>query len=601
MARSFAVLCASVLVACLLGGCGGGGGGGGGGGSGGAISFTAAAFSAGEDGTVITTITVQRVGGSGDVSVTVALTDGAAVAPADYANAPVVLTWLAGDNTNKTFAVPIVNDHDDEQDELLTMTLGSPTGGATIGSPASATLTIVDDDAAGTVQFDAATYTYGEDGTTPAAIMVTRTGGMDGVIQVTVTGIDGTASSDPQLAAEPGDYTLSFVVTFADQFAGPVLVPLTIFNDPLPEQDETFTAQLMSPTNGAVLGALSSATVTLTDDDGSMFEVQGFVINGLFGASLAKVGGRLAIGAPGHNTSGEVILNDFGGNFLFLQAEPFAQQFGVALASRGSDLLVGSSGNAYLYDSGGNNIGSFTSGLDGFGMTVAFHQGGLLIGAPDAFGGAGAVNVYDPAGLFLQTIVGKDVEGFGSALSGASSGLAAIGAPGDTGTVHMFGGPVGGPLTLGLVIDNPFPSASSPSFGAAIAQQGNLVVVGAPDEDTLGTNDGRVYLFNGGPVTTWLPPVLVPLNGRFGANVLITSNGLICVQQEGGGINGTGQVFVFDQGGAVLATFDPPAIAPNSDFGSAMVEFDGALVIGAPKYPAVLQQGSVFFFKLPTP
>jgi hypothetical protein len=56
------------------------------------------------------------------------------------------LSWAGGDSANKTFSVPIINDGIHEDDETLTLTLRSPTGGATIGSPGTVTLTIIDDD-----------------------------------------------------------------------------------------------------------------------------------------------------------------------------------------------------------------------------------------------------------------------------------------------------------------------------------------------------------------------------------------------------------------------------------------------------------------------
>ena len=42
--------------------------------------------------------------------------------------------------------------------------------------------------------------------------------------------------------------------------------PVVIINDAINEVDETFTAVLSSPT-GAIIGAASAATVTITDDD----------------------------------------------------------------------------------------------------------------------------------------------------------------------------------------------------------------------------------------------------------------------------------------------------------------------------------------------
>jgi uncharacterized delta-60 repeat protein len=54
------------------------------------------------------------------------------------------VTWPAGDATNKTVSLPIVDDFVDESDETLTLTLTPLIGGATTGTYSSATLTIID-------------------------------------------------------------------------------------------------------------------------------------------------------------------------------------------------------------------------------------------------------------------------------------------------------------------------------------------------------------------------------------------------------------------------------------------------------------------------
>lgn len=56
------------------------------------------------------------------------------------------VTWLAGDATDKTITLPIVDDTVDEPDETLTLTLTPLTGGASTGTNGSATLTILDND-----------------------------------------------------------------------------------------------------------------------------------------------------------------------------------------------------------------------------------------------------------------------------------------------------------------------------------------------------------------------------------------------------------------------------------------------------------------------
>jgi hypothetical protein len=92
-------------------------------------------------------VTVTRAGDlSGATSVNYASADGTATAGDDYTAVSGTLTFGGGE-TSKTIQIPIINDSDDEPDETFTLALSGPTGGATLGAPSAATLTINDDDA----------------------------------------------------------------------------------------------------------------------------------------------------------------------------------------------------------------------------------------------------------------------------------------------------------------------------------------------------------------------------------------------------------------------------------------------------------------------
>jgi len=111
----------------------------------GSLQFAVAGYSVSEDGGGIT-VTVSRQGGSsGAVSVDFATADGSAAAGQDYVPAAGTLNF-AGGVTSRTFTIAILDDTLYEGDETLTVTLSNTTGGATLGSPASALLTIVDND-----------------------------------------------------------------------------------------------------------------------------------------------------------------------------------------------------------------------------------------------------------------------------------------------------------------------------------------------------------------------------------------------------------------------------------------------------------------------
>lgn len=94
------------------------------------------------------TITVERVDGSdGAASVKYGTAAGTAKGGKDFTPRTGTLRWASGDQSPKTFEVPIKNDTAREQDESFAIRLSKATG-ATIGT-SNATVTIKDDDGAG--------------------------------------------------------------------------------------------------------------------------------------------------------------------------------------------------------------------------------------------------------------------------------------------------------------------------------------------------------------------------------------------------------------------------------------------------------------------
>src|SRR5262245_13006764 len=241
MTRFLGVVFVLAVTVVLLGGCGGNGGGG----NHAIISFAGTSFSVDEDGTPVMQITLTRTGSSNnDVSATVVLTDGTATGgppplapPVDYDNTPIVVTWLSGDTADKMVTVPVLDDHQDEPDETVDLSLSNFTGGAIAGLVNTATLTIVDNDVAGSSQFSSAFYSYNEDGTPNSAVTIQRVGGMDGDISAHIISTDGTANSDPSSPVEPVDYApIDTTVTFLDQVTTDIVLVIPgIVQDLLPE------------------------------------------------------------------------------------------------------------------------------------------------------------------------------------------------------------------------------------------------------------------------------------------------------------------------------------------------------------------------------
>lgn len=92
-------------------------------------------------------LTVKRNGSAaGAASVTYSTQDGTAAAGQDYTAVSGTLSWDSGDSSDRTITVPILNDAVFyEGEESFTVTLSGLTG-ISVGSPATATVTIVDDD-----------------------------------------------------------------------------------------------------------------------------------------------------------------------------------------------------------------------------------------------------------------------------------------------------------------------------------------------------------------------------------------------------------------------------------------------------------------------
>ena len=91
-------------------------------------------------------LTVTRTGGStGVISVDYATSDGTATVGGDYTTASGTLSFADG-MTSQSFSVVILDDALFEGDEGFSVTLSNAAGGASLGTPATANVTITEDD-----------------------------------------------------------------------------------------------------------------------------------------------------------------------------------------------------------------------------------------------------------------------------------------------------------------------------------------------------------------------------------------------------------------------------------------------------------------------
>jgi hypothetical protein len=206
------------------------------------------------------TVTVDRTGGSGGaIGVTYGEVNGSAVAGTDYTATSGTLKWADGDATPKTFSVPVSNAAPFSGSKSFTIDLSSPTGGAALGSPNSASISIAGDAVAavGTLQLSSSGYSVAQSGGS-LTVTVNRTGGSNGVVSVAYSAANGTADAGADFTASGG--TLNWVS--GDAASKTFSIPIS--NATPFSGSKTFSVSLSSPGGGATLGSPSSANVTIT-------------------------------------------------------------------------------------------------------------------------------------------------------------------------------------------------------------------------------------------------------------------------------------------------------------------------------------------------
>ena len=231
---------------------------------GGALVFSAPSFNVQEPLSgvlpVKATVTVKRTGGTASgVVVPWSTSNGSAVEPGDYT--PVTsgsLTFDAG-VAQKTFTVDVLPDAEVEGNETINLTLGLPTGGATLGTQNTASIKILDSEPV--VQFSPVTVTISENGP-KATFTVKRTGLLTGALTV---GIADLATGN---AIAGSDYNNVPVSVAMASGAAVKTFTVDILQDGFLELPETVVLGLSSCTPGCTVdGPTANAVLTITDDE----------------------------------------------------------------------------------------------------------------------------------------------------------------------------------------------------------------------------------------------------------------------------------------------------------------------------------------------
>jgi hypothetical protein len=223
------------------------------------------------DGTATITVTLSHAVDA-DVTVDYATADDTAVAGSDYIATHGTLTFKGNvsnggpgtGETAKTIQIPIIQDPNAEDAETLTLTLSNALPGASsmLGAPATATVTVADDDPPGLIDFKALHYDVNETGG-QATVTVERLDGVGGAVSVDYQTSDGSATAGVDYAATSG--TLNWAA--GDSADKTFTVPVTW--DGRAEGTESISLALTNAGGGADLGPATAAVVRIGDDGAS--------------------------------------------------------------------------------------------------------------------------------------------------------------------------------------------------------------------------------------------------------------------------------------------------------------------------------------------
>ncbi|HKS26423.1 MAG TPA: Calx-beta domain-containing protein [Pyrinomonadaceae bacterium] len=236
---------------------------------GGAFRFSSATYSVAENGGSAD-ITITRTGGSAGTATVLFSTSSGTAGASDYTTVSQTVTFSDGE-TSKVVNVSITDDALDEADETINLSLSQPGGTGQLGTPATAVLTITDNDPAPSLSINDVGMIEGHSGTKNFIFTVTLSAASAKTVTVDYATADGTATagSDYQSASgtltfAPGDLTKTITV----QVSGDTL------NEPV----ETFFVNLTNAQNATISDSQGLGTIPNDDEPTVQFTQSSYQI-----------------------------------------------------------------------------------------------------------------------------------------------------------------------------------------------------------------------------------------------------------------------------------------------------------------------------------
>ncbi|MCG7926297.1 MAG: S8 family serine peptidase [Candidatus Thiodiazotropha taylori] len=211
-------------------------------------------------------VSLVRTGGTaGTIEVGYRTVADTALAEVDFVETESTVRFLAGE-TEKQISIELIDDGLFEESERFQLMITELDGDAEIGSPASTTISILNDDPDtnfATISLESVSYEVRENAG-QLRVTVFREGNLDIAATVEYSTLGGSATADE-------DYqSISGTLTFAEGFSRRTLT-IDIINDTIYEQESSFTLILSNAGGGAVISDPSTALIRIIDDDALPF------------------------------------------------------------------------------------------------------------------------------------------------------------------------------------------------------------------------------------------------------------------------------------------------------------------------------------------
>jgi hypothetical protein len=215
-------------------------------------------------------VSVTRTGDiTGTASVDYATTNDTALSPQDYTASSGTLNFAPGE-TFKTLSIPLTNDEIPEDAEAFNLTLSNVMGAASLSDPATASISIVDDDLA-FVQFSSSDANLSEAAGSPG-VVVTRSGNMAGAGTVNYATSDTAGASNCNVVNHVASSRCDYITTVGTLHFAPgetsKSISIPVIDDSYAEGGEGLTLTLSNPTGiGFRIGGATFKSVSIIDND----------------------------------------------------------------------------------------------------------------------------------------------------------------------------------------------------------------------------------------------------------------------------------------------------------------------------------------------